>query len=296
MRTRFTTGMVVLVLLLSLSAGLANAQLDDKEKFKLRYETADPNTPFDRHDLSGIWTMTKLDHTMGTPPPALTPAGAEAIKGRVGDTTGVPRPMVAAATTAGAIRISDGRSLKANGPWLECNPMGFPRLLNDDEPMEFVSLNNRVLQFFQWEHTFRELWIDGREVPSGENLKKLGPAWYGHTAGKWDGDTLVLNTVGLDERAWLDQLGHPKSFQARIEERYRRVDANTLELKLTLYDPKYYTAPWVSDTKIFKRVSEKFMTFSGWYGLYAGITEGACAPVNEVEGYEKGFHAPAAAK
>jgi len=174
--------------------------------------------------------------------------------------------------------------------------MGFPRLLLDDEPMEIVSLNNRLLQFFQWEHTFREMWMDGRQLPSGENLKNLGPAWYGHTVGKWEGDTLVLNTTGLEERAWLDNLGHPKSFDARIEERYRRIDGNTLELQLTLVDPKYYTAPWVSDTKVFKRVASEFMTFSGWYGLYAGITEGACAPMNEIEGYRKGFHDAATGK
>jgi hypothetical protein len=162
--------------------------------------------------------------------------------------------------------------------------------------MELVTLKDRTLQFFQWEHTFRELWTDGRPVPAGENLKKLGPAWYGHSAGQWDGDTLVVTTTGLDERAWLDNLGYPKSLEARIEERYRRLDANTLELQLTLYDPKYYTAPWVSDKKTFKRILEKYMTFSGWYGLYAGITEGACAPMNEVEGYRKEFHDPASKK
>jgi len=273
-------------------AGIAHAQ-DDKEKFKARYETNAANIPFNPHDLSGIWTMTKLDHTLGTAPPPLTPAGREAMKGRVGDTPGVPRAIANAARSAPEVRLA-GDGVESNAPWLECNPMGFPRLLNDDEPMEFVTLNNRILQFFQWEHTFRELWFDGRELPSGETLKKLGPAWYGHTAGHWEGDTLVLNTVGLDERAWLDNLGYPKSFDARIEERYTRVDANTIELQLTLTDPKFYSAPWVSDKKVFKLVPNSDMTFFGWYGLYAGITEGACAPINEVEGYKKGFHDPAA--
>ena len=290
MRNRFISVMSAWMFLFSLT-GIAHAQ-GDKDKFKERYETNAANIPFSPRDFTGIWTMTKLDHTMGTPAPSLTPEGLKAMKGRVGDTPGVPQAIVAAAKGSAVVHLADANNA-SNAPWLQCNPMGFPRLLNDDEPMELVTLNNRVLQFFQWEHTFREMWMDGREVPSGQNLEKLGPAWYGHTAGKWEGDTLVLNTVGLDERAWLDNLGYPKSFQARIEERYRRVDSNTLELQLTLFDPKFYSSPWVSDKKVFKRIPEKDMTFSGWYGLYAGITEGACAPLNEVEGYEKGFHEPA---
>jgi hypothetical protein len=72
------------------------------------------------------------------------------------------------------------------------------------------------------------LWTDGRQLPSGENLENLGPAWYGHSVANWDGDTLVVNTVGLDERAWLDNLGYPKSFHARIEEKWKLLDSATL--------------------------------------------------------------------
>ena len=263
---------LVSVLLLSL-AGFAHAQ-DDKAKFKALYDAlpADPN--FDPHDLSGIWTQTKLDHSLGTPAPPLTPAGTEAMKGRITDRGGVI----------------------GNAPWYTCNPMGFPRLMNDDEPMELVMLPNRILQLFQWEHRTRMLWMDGRQLPSGENLENLGPAWYGHSVAKWDGNTLMVNTVGLDDRAWLDNNGHPKSFHARIEETWKRVDANTLENQLTLYDPEYYTAPYVGSKKIYKRVPNEAITYFGWYGLYAGISEGICAPINEVESYNKGFRDVGAAK
>ena len=76
------------------------------------------NKKFDPHDLSGIWQLTKNDHTLGTPAPPLTPAGQAAKAGRVPD-------------AGGAI---------GNAPWYACNPMGFPRLVNDDEPMEFIML------------------------------------------------------------------------------------------------------------------------------------------------------------
>jgi hypothetical protein len=269
MRSR---GITLILLFLSMVA-LASAQ-DDKQKFKARYESNVGSKEFDPHDLSGIWTLTRNDHSLGTPAPPLTPAGVRAKAGRVLDRNGVI----------------------GNAPWYTCNPMGFPRLLNDDEPMEFIMLRDRILQLFQWEHRTRMLWTDGRQLPSGENLENLGPAWYGHSVAKWNGNTLVVNTVGLEERAWLDNDGNPKSFHARIEETWKRVDSNTLELQLTLYDPEYYTAPYVGSKKIYKRIPKDLMTFSGWYGLFAGVTEGICAPMNEVEGYNQQFRDPGQAK
>ena len=255
----------VTMLVLVLSLGIVAQAQDDKSKFKARYDANTGDKKFDPHDLSGIWTLTKNDHSLGTPAPPLTAAGQAAKAGRVVD--------------AGAAN--------GNAPWYTCKPMGFPRLLNDDETMEFIMVRDRVLQVFQWEHRIRMLWTDGRALPSGENLENLGPAWYGHSVGKWNGNTLVVNTVGLDERAWLDNAGNPKSFHARIEETWRRTDSNTLELQLTLYDPEYYTTPYVGSKKIYKRMPADASTYFGWYGLFAGITEGICAPMNEVDVYNK---------
>jgi hypothetical protein len=263
-----TYGMAAMLLVLSVAA-VAHAQ-DDKEKWKGRYDANVGTGKFNPRDLSGIWMMTKLDHSLGTPAPPLTPAGVAAKAGRV----------VASNDTIG------------NAPWYSCNPMGFPRLLNDDEPMELIVLPDRMLQLFQWEHRTRVLWTDGRTLPAGDNLENLGPAWYGHSVASWNGNTLVVNTVGLDERAWLDNDGNPKSFHARIEETWRRTDSNTLEMQLTLHDPEYYTAPYVGSKKIYKRIPKDALTYSGWYGLYSGVTEGICAPMNEVENYNKQFRDP----
>jgi hypothetical protein len=262
---------VTLLLLVLLPVMVGHAQ-DDKARVRQQLEAAKGSATFNPHDFSGIWMQTKLDHTLGTPPPALTPAGVAAKAGR------------------------DPDGVTGNAPWYACNPMGFPRLENDDEPVEFVMLPNRILQMFQWEHRVRVMWTDGRKLPSGENLENLGPAWYGHSVGTWQGNTFVVNTVGLDDRAWLDNNGNPKSFHARIEQTYQRVDANTIEMKMTLYDPEYYTAPYVGSKKIYKRVPDDKTTYFGWSGLFAGITEGICAPMNEVEGYNKGFRDPGRAK
>lgn len=262
-----------LLLLVLLPAVVAHAQ-GDRDRVRAVIDANVGSKEFDPRDLSGIWMLTRNDHSLGTPAPPLTPAGVAAKAGRIPD-------------RIGAI---------GNAPWYTCNPMGFPRLMNDDEPMELITLPNRVLQLFQWEHRTRVLWTDGRALPSGENLENLGPSWYGHSVGQWNGNTLVVNTVGLEERAWLDNAGNPKSFHARIEETWRRVDSNTLEMQLTLYDPEYYTAPYVGSKKTYKRMPVDRITYFGWYGLYAGVTEGICAPMNEVEGYNKGFRDPGQAK
>jgi hypothetical protein len=286
MRTRFAMAAAFLVVTLILPGVMARAQ--SKEDFKAKYDANKGNTNFDPHDLTGIWEMTVLDHTLGTPAPPLTEAGKQAMKGRIGDTPGVPRAIVNAVKGSPEVHLA-GNGVRSNAPWLVCNPMGFPRLMNDDEPMEFIMTRDKILQVFQWEHRIRYLWTDGREVPSGQNLENLGPAWYGHSVARWDGNTLVVNTVGMEERAWLDNLGYPKSFHARLEEKWRMVDSNTLEVQLTLHDPEYYTAPYVGSKKTFKRVPNNSITYFGWNGLFAGISEGICAPMNEVEGYNKGF-------
>jgi hypothetical protein len=245
---------------------------------------------FDPRDLTGIWTISGHRSISANVPP-MTPEGEARLnankptRGRLlGEPLNGQHP--------GFVRAVPLAS-QGNDPAHTCNPNGFPRLLLDPEPVEFVQTSGRLLQLFQWERTLRELWMDGRTVPSGENLENLGPAWYGHTAGAWQGNTLVMNTVGLDDRAWIDIFGFPKSTEARIEERYTRTGPDTIELRMTMYDPKFYKEPWVSDVKKFTRVKREATTFLGWYGLFSGITEGICAPMNEVESYNTIFRDPA---
>jgi hypothetical protein len=77
------------------------------------------------------------------------------------------------------------------------------------------------------------------------------PRWYGYSVGRWEDDfTFVVKTVGMDERTWLDNDGHPHSDELRVEERYRRVSSHRLELTATVDDPKAYTRPWISRDKL----------------------------------------------
>lgn len=225
----------------------------------------------DPRDLTGIWYRSGGDRSLSAKAPPLTAAGRAVMS------KNVPTRSRDAAAPSSSVPS------ESNDPTFACNPRGFPRILVDTASDWHEMIDTRIgrlLQLWQQERRPREIWLDGRPVPSGENLDNLGPSWYGHSVGRWDGNTLVVTTVGLDDRAWLDVYGYPKSADARVEERYRRVDADTMEVRLTLVDPKYYTAPWVSDAKIFKKEAREKVTFFGWYGLFSGAGELICAPMN----------------
>ena len=141
-----------------------------------------------------------------------------------------------------------------NDPMGTCDPLGIPRMINAELAgahafWEIVQNKDRVFQFMGFHHDWREIWTDGRQLPTSEDLE---PAWDGYSIGHWDGNTFVVDTIGLDDRTWLDKFGYPHTDQAKLQERYRRLDRDTLELKMTLTDPEYYSRPWDSDTKIFK--------------------------------------------
>jgi len=110
-----------------------------------------------------------------------------------------------------------------------------------------MMLPDRMLQVFQWEHRVRYIWMDGRPLPpQGEPQ----PWWYGYSVGRWEGDTLVVDTNNLrgaeagPHDGWLDVRGSPYSDQATFTERFRRPDFGRLEIDVTVDDPKAYTKPF----------------------------------------------------
>jgi hypothetical protein len=92
-------------------------------------------------------------------------------------------------------------------------------------------------------HTFRTIYMDGREHP-----KDLRPSYYGHSVGHWEGDTLVVDTVGFNEKFWMDRRGSPHTEKLHYIERFTRTDHDTMKYQATIDDPGAYTATWTSDT------------------------------------------------
>ena len=133
-------------------------------------------------------------------------------------------------------------------PSISCFPPGPTRIFLVPRPFEIMQIPGRVLLHFEWDHWVRHIWTDGREHPQA---KDLDPTYMGHSIGKWDGDPLVVDTIGLNDKTWLDGLGHPHSDALHLVERIRRVDHATLQIDLTFDDPKAYTKPWTGE-QVFK--------------------------------------------
>jgi hypothetical protein len=127
------------------------------------------------------------------------------------------------------------------------DPGGFPRmLLFELRPFEVVQMPNKVLMLYMFEKRWRVIWTDGRQLPTNPD-----PRWYGYSVGRWEDDsTFVVNSNGTDDRTWLDNAGNPHSNDLKVEERYHRVNQNTMELTVTIDDPKIYTRPWVGRDKL----------------------------------------------
>jgi hypothetical protein len=125
--------------------------------------------------------------------------------------------------------------------------------------MELVQTKDRVFQLFQYQGVYREIWTDGRSLPDdvgGANPQSPDPRWYGYSIGRWSNDRVfVADTVGATE-TWGDEEGHPHGLGARIEERYRLLDHDTLELVVNIDDPEMYQKPFLASKQVFKRGKE----------------------------------------
>ncbi len=234
MRNRFTSSIVGLAAILAFSpAALSYAGQRGAGQRGAGANAAAPSPPHDPKDLSGIWTKTWRTLALSAEVPPMTPEGQAKFNAN--------KPSYGPRAIPPAL---------GNDPTGKCDPLGLVRNLLLEVaiyPMEMVQTPRRVLQFFEWAHSWREIWTDGRELP-----KDPEPRWMGYSVGKWEGDTFVVDSTGFDERTWLDHFGTPHSDQMRLQERYKRLDRDNLELTMTLTDPMTFTKPWVSEKKIFK--------------------------------------------
>jgi hypothetical protein len=257
------------------------------------------NKPFKPHDFAGIWSRNSEgfggggtcfdcgDRGFSNDWPSFTPEGQkrfDANKPSYGRALGS-----ADANAHPEEHIGRRRAVPpANDtdPASHCNPEGLTRALIYPDPIEFIELPDRILQHFQWRYYIRTIWLDGR--PPLKDPDQL--RWWGYSTGHWEGDTLVVETDGVDPRTWVDHFGNPHSDEMHVQERYKRVNYNTIELSMTLTDPKTYTKPWVSQTKRFHLIpKENVKTVDGWKGLI----EDFCAPADEVDQFNQRVRDPA---
>ncbi len=130
-----------------------------------------------------------------------------------------------------------------------CLPPGIPRMMYTPYPAQIYQLPDRILMVYEGAaHVWRLIWMDGRELP--KNIDDINPDFLGYSVGHWEGDTLVVNSMGFNKETWLDASGHPHGENMKVTEKYTRTDFNNIKLESTIDDPEYYTKPWTIVTGI----------------------------------------------
>jgi hypothetical protein len=124
-------------------------------------------------------------------------------------------------------------------PISHCLPEGMPMVEMAPAPYKIVQMPGVTLMLYERDTTFRQVFTDGRKLP-----KDPQPSWLGYSVGKWDGDSLVVDSNGFNDRGWLDARGHAHSEDLHLTERFHRLNFGEMEVRLTIDDPKTYTKPF----------------------------------------------------
>jgi hypothetical protein len=171
-----------------------------------------PRAADGKPDLSGLWNGQRP--LPGQPGPEMLPWAAALTKERT-------------------------ENYSADDPEARCIPGGVPRAIPYHH--QLVQTPKLVLMLFEGNiHSFRQFFLDRAEHP-----KKMEPLWYGDSIARWEGDTLVVDTVGFNDKFWFDMAGHPHTTDLHVIEKYHRRDYGNMEIEVTIIDPKTYAKPWV---------------------------------------------------
>ena len=198
-----------------------------------------PRHPDGRPDLSGIWRPYNPNRCGGIPGQFVEcglELGGSPLAGNLGRNLegGLPyQPWAAALVKARA--ADDSR----DDPHVRCLPDNPPRTWTLPHLTRAIHTPTLLALLYEVNAMYRQIFLDGRALPEDPT-----PAWNGYSVGRWDGDTLVVQTTGFRDDLWLDMIGSPMSSAAKMTERIRRPNVGTLEIEVTVDDPKVYTRPW----------------------------------------------------
>ena len=191
-----------------------------------------PRTADGKPDLSGIWQTETAPCPPGGCPDM--PSSREFVNIGASLAGGLPyRPWAVELVKK---RMAD---YGKDDPVTHCQPAGALRLLTFPPFRRFVQTPGLLVILSERDVTYRLIYTDNRPLPEDPQ-----PSYTGYSSARWEGDTLVVHTIGLHDGMWLDRSGSPMTDAAKITERYARVNFGTLEIEITVDDPKAYTKPW----------------------------------------------------
>ena len=196
-----------------------------------------PRTADGKPDLSGVWNYAGVLGVRGGPPPPPpgTPPQATFWNIEAGIKEGLPfQPWAAELRKQ---RMADNSK---DNPDAACLPIGYMQSHTHSQPRKMIQLPELIVILYEANGGVRQIFLDGRPAPSPD----AEPWWWGYSRGHWEGDTLVVESTHFKEGGWLDVNGAPLTSAAKITERFRRPTVGTLEIDVTIDDPKAYTRPW----------------------------------------------------
>ena len=188
-----------------------------------------PKTADGRPDLSGLW-----NNMRGETPPARGEDATESVLNYM--PKGTELPLQPWAQELYKQRVDSQGIDRPSG---YCLPHTIPDAFVHGGPKRILQTTTIVAILYEQMTHFRQIFMDGRARP-----EVTLPAWYGYSIGKWEGDALVVDTIGFNDRSWLDDAGHPHSDALHVIERFTRPDFGHLRVQITIDDPKAYTKPW----------------------------------------------------
>jgi len=178
-----------------------------------------PRTADGKPDLSGLWTINGLGYATNITDTPMVPAAQKLLAER---------------------RDAYGK----DDPAVGCLPEGPRAAIHGLEPMRMVQTPHVVYMLYETSPA-RQIFTDGRPLPKDPN-----PSWMGYSVGRWDGDTFVIDTIGYNDKTWLDFYGHPHSEALHMTERFRRTDFGHMQLSMTFDDPTIYARPFTIEMTV----------------------------------------------
>ena len=146
----------------------------------------------------------------------------------------------------------------ANNPDGFCLPVGPARAFQSPAPFQLVQNDNTIAVLFENQRIFRIIYVDGTKHP--EDIDEY-PEWMGHSVGRWEGNKLVVDTVGINERSWLDTQGHEHSGKLHLTETFEKTGPDVIHYTVKFEDPVFFSKPWTS-VRDFKRQNTRIMSYS----------------------------------
>ena len=248
-RMRFRTAMAVIVVMSALASVSLSAQWPRHPQAgaprtpdgQVRLDAPTPKTPDGKPDLSGVWETLRTGAGqvitgVDVPPLQRTSQFWNIGAGLKGDL-----PLQPWAVELRAKRVADNSK---DNPDAHCLPIGITQLHNHPQPRKIIHTPSVIVILYEANGGIRQIFTDGRPLPNNDPQ----PWWYGYSIGKWEGDTLVVETTGFRDGGWLDVNGAPLTNAAKMIERIRRPNYGSLEIDVTVDDPKAYTKPWTAVT------------------------------------------------